>query len=115
MRDEQNMGKTDGEISATDEFIAIAAHELQSPLTSLALTLRCLKQDLEHLVDDGRSGHLTKAVSNVQKCEQLSTKLNCLVAKLLEFGKIQSGQLEISSKEVDLPQLVREVIERFDP
>jgi len=93
-----------------DEFMSIASHELRTPVTSLQLhvegLLRRIKKgmpmDAEHL-----SGKLMAAHRQI-------LRLNDLVGELLDVSRIAAGRLEIAVEEVDLAELARDVVTRFE-
>lgn len=86
-----------------DEFIALASHELKTPLTSikgyLQISTRSQRTDMGHLFVD-------KALGQVEK-------LNALVSDLLDSSKVVAGKLQYNLGTFDLQQLVSDVIETF--
>jgi signal transduction histidine kinase len=85
-----------------DEFIALASHELKTPVTSLNGYLQILESRLQ--ADDNRKIHVQKALQQVQK-------LTRLISDLLDVSKIEAGQLPLSPTTFDLIKLVRETVE----
>ena len=84
-----------------DEFIGIASHELKTPLTSVKLYLEALaKMKHETLVHT----FIIKAKDGVQK-------LHNLILDLLDVSKIESGQLQLNHKELDIDELVDDCIQ----
>jgi PAS domain S-box-containing protein len=86
-----------------DEFIALASHELKTPLTSikgyLQISARSEKDKVGHMF-------IEKALNQVEK-------LNALVTDLLDSSKIVAGKLQFNFETFELQQLVIEVIETF--
>lgn len=86
-----------------DEFIALASHELKTPLTSIKGYLQLLERN-----EQGKVGNIfiKKALHQVEK-------LNSLVTDLLNVSKIQAGKLELNIEVFDLRELVLDVLEIF--
>lgn len=83
-----------------DEFIAMASHELKTPLTSMSGYL----QLLEKRATDPDRFFVTKARNQLDK-------LNALVNDLFDVTKIQSGKLQYYFEPVILQTLISEVID----
>ncbi|MEJ7692920.1 HAMP domain-containing sensor histidine kinase, partial [Daejeonella sp.] len=85
-----------------DEFIALAGHELRSPLTSLSAYLQFLQRNLSN--DEKNKQLADKALTSVDK-------LQALVSDLLDVSKIEAGQLSMTFGEFNIVELVEEVVE----
>jgi PAS domain S-box-containing protein len=83
-----------------DEFIALASHELKTPLTSMSGFL----QLLERKVSDANRPFVQKAINQVKK-------LNILINDLFDISKIQSGKLQFYFEEFSLTVLIKESLE----
>ncbi|MBA3723387.1 MAG: PAS domain-containing sensor histidine kinase [Candidatus Levybacteria bacterium] len=86
-----------------DEFLAIASHELKTPVTSI----KAYGQVLQRLFE--REGN-TKAVSQLSKMDAQINKLTTLIADLLNVTKIHSGRLVMQDENFDFNELANEVI-----
>ena len=82
-----------------DQFISFASHELKTPLTTL-------------------NGYLQMAVARdlpgkdiYPKLQKQVTRLQDIVAELLDVSRIQAGQLRIEFNKVDLGELVQDAID----
>ena len=91
-------------LKARDEFLSIASHELNTPITSLKLKL----QMLQHYHNNS-----TKKDLNPDKITQFYTTANSqvdalasLVTNLLDVSKINSTHLELEREYVDVSDLV---------
>jgi PAS domain S-box-containing protein len=84
-----------------DEFIALASHELKTPLASIHGYLQILDRLIR---DQQHKKYLGKASQQV-------LKLTSLVNDLLDISKIEAGKLRFSLTEFDLHQVVIESIE----
>lgn len=87
-----------------DEFIALASHELKTPLTSMSGFL----QILERMVPDG------SAKSFAEKALKQLAKLNELVNDLFDISKIQAGKLQLNFEPFDLSDLLDEITDTFE-
>ena len=86
-----------------DDFIALASHELKTPLTSTKLYVDILKQRLE-------DNHDKKSLSYILKINDQIRKLLELVNYLLDVSKIQAGKLQFNLEKTDLTLFVRDVV-----
>ena len=92
-------------LSSRDEFLAIAAHELKTPITGMMLHLQSLLRRA-HRVEP------TQMVEGLAATVRQAQRLQYLVEVLLDVAQISGGRLSLAVREVDLGQLVREVAER---
>jgi len=86
-----------------DEFISTISHELRTPLTSIRGSLG--------LISSGRLGEIPEKAADMlalgyRNVERLIT----LVNDILDFEKLESGEMEFKFARVDLPELVNEAI-----
>jgi two-component system CheB/CheR fusion protein len=87
-----------------DDFIAIASHELKTPVTSLKAAAQLLARRLRTAGDE-RSAELLGKMDN-----QLN-KLTKIIGDLLDDTKIELGKLVLQESEFDYGDLVRETID----
>jgi PAS domain S-box-containing protein len=92
------------ELSAKkDEFIAMASHELKTPMTSLFGFLQLANRKIE----DGIAKNLVeKSIRHLQK-------MIVLVSDLFDVSKIQSGKLQLNIEYLNLAVLIQEMKESF--
>jgi signal transduction histidine kinase len=97
-------------VRTRDEFLAIASHELKTPLTPLQLQLDDFQRALHRrgLVDPNIAERLTTMVRQ-------TTRLSKLVENLLDLSRIAAGRLALQPEEFDFSEMVREVIGRLAP
>ncbi|TBO40455.1 sensor histidine kinase [Pedobacter kyonggii] len=87
-----------------DEFIALASHELKTPLTSMSGFL----QVLQKTASDGMNKvFLDKAIRQVDK-------LNILINDLFDISKVQAGKLQFNFEQLDLGALIGDICETFE-
>lgn len=99
-------------IKARDEFLAIASHELKTPLTTIALRLQSTLDSILNQTLANFSGE--KMVSSLNGAQQQTKRLQSLIKDLLDFSLITQGKLNLELKESDLNQIVTSTIERFE-
>ena len=92
-------------IRLRDDFLAVASHELKTPLTSLQLQIDTLS------AGDERLGPKSKL--RIERATRSVKRLVALVEALLDVSRISTGQLRLSFERIDLGQLAGEVVERL--
>lgn len=108
---ERMLSQAEDAVRARDVFLAVAAHELKTPLTPLRLEAESLlaaarSNRVERLAPDRLQARLTVLLRQVGRLEQL-------VAALLDVTRIAGGKLELCTEDVDLSNVVLEVTERY--
>lgn len=88
------------------QFLNMAAHELNTPLTPLRLQLHLLKEEQMGALNERQ----TKAVALL---DRNVTRLSGLVGELLEVARLQSGRLRMVVTPVAIDQVVDEVMDSF--
>jgi signal transduction histidine kinase len=100
--------KAEESIRARDEFLAVASHELRTPVTSLMLLVQAL-----------RAGKTASTPENIARAVELferqTHKLTSLIDDMLSVGRFLVGREEISAAPMDLAALVREEVARSAP
>ncbi|HSI68690.1 MAG TPA: PAS domain S-box protein, partial [Gillisia sp.] len=86
-----------------DEFIALASHELKTPLTTIKGYLQVLSKQEADLT---RGLFVKKALNQVEK-------LNTLVEDILNMSRIENGRLEFNLEVFDLKEMLEDIIETF--
>jgi signal transduction histidine kinase len=92
-------------VRARDEFIAMASHELLTPLSSLRLSLDVVQRP--GTSDERRQQRIAGLSNQVNR-------LTVLVRQLLDVTQVTSGRLAFEPEDMDLVDLVRDVAARFD-
>lgn len=102
-------------ITARDQFISIAAHELKTPITSLKLQLELLRRASKG-VGEAVSEHAAVPTRYQESLRRQLRRLERLVSELLDISRILRGRVEVEPEQLDLTALVGEVVDRFrDP
>jgi signal transduction histidine kinase len=93
-----------------EQFLTIAAHELKTPLTSLLGNAQLIQRRAQR---DNTSS--TRDMRALQVVVEQATRLNVMITSLLDITRIESGQLTIERKPIDLCRLIRRVIDEIRP
>jgi NtrC-family two-component system sensor histidine kinase KinB len=88
------------------ELVAVASHELQTPLTTLRMTLLMLQEGSEALPHRQRELVSTSLIG----VEQLSE----IVHEFLDLTRIEAGELKLSLEPVQVSSVVAEALRRVD-
>ena len=93
-----------------DEFLSVASHELRTPLTALQLQIEGLRDVAQKKSrdwpDDRFPSRLDRSIRNLERLRQL-------VDGLLDVSRLSARSLHLSTEEVDLVAVAREVVDRF--
>jgi signal transduction histidine kinase len=81
------------------EFLALVSHELRTPLTAVKGFVDTVLLHWDRLPDDRRRELLTRASSNADE-------LGRLVRQLMEFGRTETGPIEIAPTELHVSRAV---------
>jgi predicted ATPase/signal transduction histidine kinase len=95
---------------AQREFLTVASHELNTPLTSLMLAVEAIRRATRSVrpVEPSTMSSLLDLVG------RQGARLTRLTRDLLDVSRIEAGRLALDLEDVDLGALVREVVARFE-
>ncbi len=97
-------------IRTRDEFLSIAAHEMKTPMTSLTGYAQVLQR---RFARDKTSGERDRRAVDVIAAQ--AERLSRLIAAPLDVSRIETGHFTLDRQLVDLPGLVRRVVEEAQP
>lgn len=89
------------------DFVANISHELRTPLASVKLMV----ETLQNVIEDDPSA----AQEFLPRIDTEIDGLTQLVRELLELSRIESGQIKLSMKSVDIRKQVEQAAERMRP
>ena len=95
-----------------DEFIAVASHELKTPLTPFSLRLQSLSREAARQPE---SPFAHQVNSYIETAQRQIRRFSALVADLLDVSRITSGKLTLDLESVDFGAVVRDVTARYGP
>lgn len=93
-----------------DHFLAVAAHELKTPLTSLIAYAHVLQNRLapgSTITERDRRA--------IVVLDEQSRRLHTLIESLLDLSRINTGRLSIDRRPLDIAGLARRVVEEIQP
>jgi PAS domain S-box-containing protein len=107
-RERQARAVAEAAVSARDQFLSIAAHELKTPVTRLKLSAQLLARR------DGGSTLMSAGVLKwVNGIEASADQLARLTEELLDVARLQTGRMRVELKPLDLVVLVRAIGEMY--
>jgi two-component system CheB/CheR fusion protein len=86
-----------------DEFIAIASHELKTPITSISSYTEVLKEMVEE-------ENIASAKEILPRLGAQVERLTGLVMDLLDVTKINEGQMKLHREEIDINDLLKKCV-----
>jgi NtrC-family two-component system sensor histidine kinase KinB len=89
------------------DVLAVASHELKTPLTSLQMNLLMLQEKADNLTP--RQREILKAA--VAGGDELAATID----ELLDLTRIEAGQLQLTKQRVDFVELVEQVVQNLRP
>lgn len=100
-------------LDVRNEFISIASHELNTPLTSIKLHADRARRALGsggELLDSAEARRIRRlAETTIEQIDRLAR----LVSDMLDVSRLMSGQILLDPCEVDLARLAADTVERY--
>src|SRR6476619_2269754 len=87
------------------DFVSKVSHELRTPLTSIRLFAETLAL---------RRGDTAAAEKCIEGLSKESTRLQELIDRLLDWGRMESGGREFTFRETDLKSVISTALEAFE-
>lgn len=97
-------------IRVRDEFLAVASHEVRTPLTSIVGYAQLLQKRARD--EEGFDERNRRAINTL--VEQ-ATRLQLMIDTLLNVSRLEKGQLTIVRRRLDLSALVRRIVDEIQP
>lgn len=89
------------------DFLSKVSHDFRTPLTSIRMFVETLR---ENRIEDPEKRERILALLS-----QETGRLSVLIDRLLEFARLESGQLRYVPKSVDVSEVIEAVVARFEP
>jgi signal transduction histidine kinase/Na+/proline symporter len=98
-------------VQARDQFLAVASHEIKTPLTPLRLSVQALRR----IASRGEAAKLPpqRVEEVLLTAERQILRLVALVDELLDLSRITTRRLRLEPQGMDLAEAVRNVVERY--
>lgn len=87
-----------------DDFLAIASHELKTPITTIKGFAQLLQRYFRQ-IDDQR------AISYLSKMDNQLNNLTSLIQDLLDVSKMQTGKMEYNMEYFNIDELLHEIVD----
>jgi PAS domain S-box-containing protein len=100
-------------ITSRDTFLSIASHELRTPITSMKMQAQLMRRRING--NDPAAFSPERVTRLVDQTERSIGKLSRLVEDMLDISRIATGRLNMQPEPVDLSELARDVLDRFEP
>jgi signal transduction histidine kinase len=106
VREQAVRAEAEQAIRERDEFLSVAAHELRTPVTSLRGFAQTVMRQMSRgtTLDPERVHHAFETI------DQLSSKLDQLVSRLLDMSRIEAGQLQLDKQLTNLTELIANLV-----
>lgn len=95
-------------VQVRDDFLAAAGHELKTPLAAMLMHVESLQRLIQRGVDSAT------VQQRLDKAQRTGQRLASLVEQLLDVSRITAGRLRLDVEPMQLDELAREVVERFE-
>lgn len=100
-------------VTARDEFLSIASHELNTPLTTLKLQVQMRRKIAEKKGWEYFSPDRLKKL--FEDDEKQINRLVRLVDDMLDISRLTNGKYQLAPEKMDLTALVGDTLKRFAP
>lgn len=108
MSDAERIAELEREVAAKDEFVNVAAHQLQEPLASI-------KWQLDNLLAERAGKLLPKQRSVLGDVYAINQDAIRLVKDLLTVARLEGGRLRVNPEPTDVVAMVRRIVKRYEP
>lgn len=113
LREQSARAEAEAAVKAREGFLAIASHELSTPLAALKLQLSNLVRTIERTGAESISAE--RMLTVLTGLARMTRRIQTLVTGMLDVSRVQTGQFHLKCETMDLAVLVREVWDRYRP
>src|SRR6218665_174620 len=99
-------------VTSRDTFLSIASHELRTPITSMKMLSQHMRKRIR--AKDPAAFAPERVTRLVEQTERSIDRLSRLVDDMLDISRIATGRLQLQLESLDLSELTRDVVERFE-
>lgn len=112
-REQLARARAEDAVRSRDDFLAIAAHELKTPVATMQIHLDGLMQAVLH----GTLASLPaeKQRKMIEIAGRQIERLTHLIQLLLDVTRLEQGRLQIEPNQADLAQIVQASVDRHEP
>jgi signal transduction histidine kinase/tetratricopeptide (TPR) repeat protein len=107
----EGFSRVEDAVQVRDEFLAIASHELKTPLTALRLHLEKIQRSMGRSRPSAETT-IETVTGGVEKISRQADRLTKLIDELLDVSRITAGHLTLQPESLDLARLLRDVVQR---
>ena len=91
-----------------DEFLAMASHELRTPVATLSLGITQLMRQTGQ--EPTRTLSSPEVVTSMGRLQRQTQRLNVLVGDLIDAARLQSGKIQLDLQPIDIRIVVMEAV-----
>jgi signal transduction histidine kinase len=110
---EKNFDSAQMEIKARDQFLAIASHELKTPVTSMLLQVQTAIHNIRNVSLANFS--VATLLKMLEDTETQSKRLSKMVNDLLDLSLITTGKIDLEIEKTNISDIVNAVAQRNIP
>jgi signal transduction histidine kinase len=107
-RERAARAEAEAAVQAREEFLAIASHELRTPVTAIKATAESALR-----ARDRGLLNLPRAERSLEGIRHTARRMAVLTNDLLDVSRIQSGQLALRCESLNISGLVQQVVQRW--
>lgn len=108
---EKSYDSAQAEIKARDQFLAIASHELKTPVTSMLLQVQTAIHNIRNVSLANFS--VAMLLKMLEDTETQSKRLSKMVNDLLDLSLITTGKIDLEVEQANISKIVSDVAERY--
>lgn len=109
-QEETNEQETTQKTNEAMELIALIAHEIRNPLTVISSSVGLIRRYLSSASDPAE-----KILKLCEACDEAVKRMNRVTSDFLDVTKLDSGVFRVDLKQVDLDDLVKKVVQTYEP